>query len=393
MADDVRRPATVRTVAVSQARLRLPTAALSAAVEAAAAATTPREVAEAALAPLVSLAGVRAGAVVEVDPRPWTRQVLITASSGYDCGPAGTMAAGSALPLDSGMLVTEAVRRSRPMAQGPGPGWVAVPFGGTPTAGALLLSLHAAPPAPGDVALLGRTAETVGRALRRARATDRQRAELAALETGLSVPDSLPSSRLAIRCLPRTGRTCGDVVEIVREDGVTWLLVADVVGSGSRAAVTAHALRSAFRAALVLTDEPAAVLRALDRAAEDGPESFATAVVVRLQAGIATAASAGHPSPLVLGDEGVRELHVPPAGPLGCGLLHDPVATTSSVAAGEVLVAWTDGLVDRDIDVDVAPLLARRVRGDVDGIADGLLADCSRHGPPRDDLSLLVLEV
>lgn len=360
----------------------------SSCAEGAAAARDRFDVATAVLRPLVALPGVRAGAVVQVHDRD---AVTVTASLGYDCG---TMDAGSRLPMASGLPVTEAVRRTRPVVRGDGPGWVALPFGGTPSTGALLLSLTSPPPGPDGLGTLLAVARVLGQALERAAEAEQQLGELAALQARLAALEPRSGTSYAARCRPYDGDTCGDVIDAVStEAGVSWLLVADVAGSGPRAAVTAHGLRAAFRAALALTSSPGEVLRALDRAVDDGPEGFATALVLRREGTRAVAATAGHPPPLLSGPQGVREAGLPAAPPVGCGLLvDDPPTRELHIGEDELLLAWTDGMVDRDVEVDLASVL-RRIdpRRPVDDVADEVLRACEQHGRPRDDASLVVV--
>ena len=66
--------------------------------------------------------------------------------------------------------------------------------------------------------------------------------------------------------------------------------------------------------------------------------------------------------------------------------------------AGTVLVAYTDGLIERrdeDLDsgIERLRLALESAPDDVDGIADHLLANCIGNRPTDDDVALVVVRV
>ena len=353
------------------------------AVAALAAADTPADAADAALRPLLRLAGVRAGAVARA-ARPGTDPVLL-ASRGYDCT---TMAVGTRLPRDAGMPVTECVRTGQLQVVGTGPSWVAVPAG---PATALLLSLTGPPPADADLARLARLGDALAGALQRALRSDDARTRLAVLETGLAVTPA-PAEGLVVRSLPARQPLCGDVVEQVVDGAQRWVLVADVCGSGHTAAVSADRLRAAFTACAPGATGPADVLGRLDRALRCGEEDFATALVLQVRDGGLVLATAGHPAPLLVPGGRVA---LPPAAPLGLRL--DGPWTPSAevavaVAAGTRVLLATDGLVDRGAEVDLDAVVGALPGGlDADALADAVLAGCEAAGPAQDDVTVAVL--
>lgn len=378
--------------------LVVPDALLLTALSGAAGADDPAELAAAALAPLCALPGVRAGAVLSAaDERA---HPVVVASCGYDCD---TFVPGAVLPRDAGLPVTEAVRAGRSVVTGgreQGPSWVAVHLPG-PGRGssALLLSLSGPVPGEASLAVLERLGALLAPVLDRAARSARARADLALLEEGLAAP-ATAAPGLAVRSRPFAGRLSGDVVELVYDGPVRWVLLADVSGRGPAAAVAATRLRSAFRAAAPGSTVPTQVLAALDRALAGGEEEFATALVLRVAQGRVLVASAGHAAPVVRTDSGVSTLPVVPAAPLGLRV-DGPWAHAGDLAAdlpaGALLVACTDGLTDRLTDrhgeVDLAGLLARLPadRGP-HGVAEAVLAGCEAAGPAEDDATLLVLE-
>ncbi len=354
----------------------------------------PGEVAAAALAPLCALPGVRAGALVSA---PTGRaDPVVLGAQGYDCD---TFAPGVVLPRGAGLPVTEAVRTARSVVSGgreQGPSWVAVHVPG-PGEGssALLLSLHGPVPGQESLAVLERLGPLLAPVLARTARSARSRADLTVLEEGLAAPPTAAPG-LAVRSRPFEGRLSGDVVELVYDGAARWVLLADVSGRGHAAAVAATRLRSAFRAAAPGAAAPTGVLAALDRALAGGEEEFATALVLRIAAGRVVVASAGHAAPLVRTDAGVSALPVVPAAPLGLRV-DGPWSPAGDVEvaldAGALLVACTDGLTDRDGEVDLEALLGSlpAARGP-HGVAEAVLAGCEAAGPAEDDATLLVLE-
>lgn len=177
--------------------------------------------------------------------------------------------------------------------------------------------------------------------------------------------------------------------------GPLGIVVGDCVGHGLEAASRMGQLRSAARALLLRSGRPADVLDGLDAFARTLPGAEMATVlcgVVDPDAGTFTFSSAGHPPGLVLhpdrtvtwlvGGRG-RPLTVP-AGPR-------PEAVVP-VAAGDVLVLCTDGLLERRgtslrdrLDL-LASVLADLPDPDAapDVLADALLARMAPDGSPDD---------
>ena len=347
------------------------------------------EVAEAVLPLLLELPGVRAVAVVE---RSGT-DVVVQGSAGYDCG---SMGPGARLPLDAGLPVTEAVRTGRTVLRGPGPSWAAAPFGRR-GAGALLLSLHAPPPA--DLVPVEVLSRAVGQALDRVRRTEHALADLAVLTAGALAPaagDGDP--HVALRAVPLEGSAGGDVLLPLPDGrGGTWLVVADVCGSGLAAALVARSVATAVRALAPYAPGPAALLADLDRSLRPVvvPGAFVTALVVHLTPAGTSAASAGHPPPLLLAKAGARVLDVPPGVPLGLETgRQDAYAAVDLVLPPDaLLLLHSDGLGDREGARGTEPLalLSGVPHGEPAAVADGVLAAAAAVGPPADDVALMVV--
>jgi serine phosphatase RsbU (regulator of sigma subunit) len=141
---------------------------------------------------------------------------------------------------------------------------------------------------------------------------------------------------------------------------VTWV-IGDVAGHGFGEAVVMAQLRNALRAYALDTDDPAEILRRLDRfvTAYLPNDTTATACVLVLDraTGRVRYSGAGHPPPLLLtestGGFATHWLNQAQGLPLGVRETeHRPVAQFT-LAASDTLVLYTDGLVEKpgdDID-------------------------------------------
>ncbi|MEQ4716036.1 SpoIIE family protein phosphatase [Nonomuraea sp. B19D2] len=239
--------------------------------------------------------------------------------------------------------------------------------------------------------------------LRRAHARERQVA-LALQEAMLCCPDLDLHPEIAVRYLPAVGtlNVCGDWYDVVDlPDGCFAVAVGDVVGQGLAAATVMGMLRSALSGAIRAVNEPGPALEVLGLYAGSLDGALATTAV---QAVIDTArcritySSAGHLPPVLLHPDGSCELLDQATDPpLGARLDH----VTHSQAdlpytAGDTLVLYTDGLVERrgeDIDAGLARLtgaVARSGRLGPDCLADDLLARLNISSGACDDVALLI---
>ena len=223
-------------------------------------------------------------------------------------------------------------------------------------------------------------------------------------EVPLSVREAV---QIAVRYQPasdalRVGGDWYDVADLGQ--GRLAVAVGDVVGHGLRAAAVMGQLRSALSALTVADVGPAAAMTALDRVARHSPDataSTAVKVVVDPALDLAIYSSAGHLPPLILRVDGTIHTMNQALGP--------PLAVTQKVVsrplgtamlrAGDTLVLYTDGLVERRgeaLDVGIARLsdaLVRLRELDVDSIADRLLSELPPVSSLRDDIALIVLRV
>ncbi len=214
-------------------------------------------------------------------------------------------------------------------------------------------------------------------------------------------PPEVPGIAVAVRYLAanRGAEIGGDFYDVAPlGQGHVAIAVGDVVGHDITAAATMGQLRSVYRALLVESPAPAAVI---DRLQASWPllglQRMATALFASLDlpSGRLRVASAGHPPPLLITDGHAEFLPVRPSRMLGA-----PPAPAEEwagvVPPGATLVLFTDGLVESrwtDIDAGLARLLSAATRlptTDPDELCDRLLADLA--GTHRaDDIALLAI--
>ncbi|MCW2798299.1 SpoIIE family protein phosphatase [Nocardioides sp.] len=162
----------------------------------------------------------------------------------------------------------------------------------------------------------------------------------------------LPGLEVAARYLlggsgPPAGGDWFDAIPL--PDGRVGLVVGDVAGQGPGAAVAMGQLRTVLEESLSNGVDLVAAVEQLDRRARRMPDAHSTsvcAVALDPATGAMSYCTAGHPPPLVVGSSG-RAAYLPASGsgPLGSGL---PVRVAEHVlAVGDVLVLYTDGLVER----------------------------------------------
>ena len=200
----------------------------------------------------------------------------------------------------------------------------------------------------------------------------------------------------------------GDFYDVLRLDtDLIAITVGDVAGHGATALARMQQLRAAARAYTIQEPGPASVIRRLDRfCARLDPEAIATLWYAEYQpsTGSITYASAGHPPPVLMTHvDPTRLLEIATTPPLGVGVADQlAVEHTAVLPVGGVLVAYSDGLVerhDRDLDEQLALLqgivttageVARAGSAeDLAGeILDALVPD---HEQAEDDVCLLVV--
>jgi PAS domain S-box-containing protein len=167
------------------------------------------------------------------------------------------------------------------------------------------------------------------------------------------LPEALPEiAGWEIAALYRPART-GDEVEVGGDfyDAFRWergwmMLIGDVTGKGVEAAAMTSLVRHGARFVGEHLPDPARIFARLDAALRQQPAlSLCSALCVRIEDDRVTLASAGHPLPMLVTDDGVRMIGS--AGPV-LGAFEDSEWPTEEVVvrAGDVLLLYTDGVTD-----------------------------------------------
>ncbi|MEU6773739.1 SpoIIE family protein phosphatase [Streptomyces sp. NPDC046759] len=259
-------------------------------------------------------------------------------------------------------------------------------------------------PAPFDEDDILLAAELAGRA---AVAIDNARWFQSVRNTALTLQRSLlpehsphhPGLELASRYQPAqaTSEVGGDWYDVIPlAEDKTVLVVGDVMGNGIDAAATMGRLRTATCAYADLDLAPGAVLQHLDKITCDLEHYIVTCLyaVYDPHTGQCSIANAGHmPPALARPGETPRLLDLPAGAPLGVGGVRFET-TAIELRAGDVLVLYTDGLVEtrqHPIDDRLNALLDlldephRPLEETCDVLLHGL-----RHPDDHDDVALLI---
>jgi anti-anti-sigma factor len=195
-----------------------------------------------------------------------------------------------------------------------------------------------------------------------AQATAFEQRYQAALDVVMALQRSLLPERLPV--LPGVGMAArylvadreqgagGDWFDAVPlGDGRVGLVVGDVVGSGTRASAVMGQLRAVMMELFLDGAELPEMLARLDRFVSRVPGAAASTVCLALldpADGRLDYACCGHPPPLVLAaDRQVRYLPVGPGGPLGVAATTATPLQTVWLNAGDVVLLYTDGLIER----------------------------------------------
>ncbi|WP_433338525.1 SpoIIE family protein phosphatase [Spirillospora sp. CA-294931] len=217
-------------------------------------------------------------------------------------------------------------------------------------------------------------------------------------------PRELPGLRAAVRYLPaqRQTRVGGDWYEATAlSDDEVFLAIGDVSGHGLAAAAAMARMRNALSGLACTGAPPDALLTWLNRLVLSRHRSLtASAIAARFRPAtrMLTWAQAGHPPPVLLRD-GKAEMLDAPEGVL-LGALDEPrlEAATTRLEPGDLLLFYTDGLVERR-DRDLSEgfrLLRETVQGrpgaDPDAVIDHVLTTLGAANP-NDDTCLLAVHV
>lgn len=233
-----------------------------------------------------------------------------------------------------------------------------------------------------------------------------QAARVAAETLQASLVPRLPAVAgldLAARYVPSSGRGVGgDWYDVFTLDTRrVAIAVGDVMGHGLQAATVMGRLRSTLRAYALIDDDPAAVLRLLDRTVHRFDEGHFTTVlygILDTVTGHLQLSRAGHLPPLMAGPDRPGVLLDGPVDlPLGVDESHARHTTGVDLAEDAVLCLFTDGLVDAHLaDVDSAlqrmgSVLGRYAGHDAERMCAELMTASLGDQYAVDDISLLVV--
>ena len=282
-----------------------------------------------------------------------------------------------------------------------------VPLGGGADGalGVLVASLNPEVPVNDGFRLfLDVVSTTIGSALDNAARRDRELGEHRAINETLQAAMITPitdTGTIAARYVAAVGNLSvgGDWYDLIELDGHRRaLLVGDCVGHGLEAATAMGQLRSAARAMLLEGRDPASVLEGLDVFAGSVEGAYCATVVcaiINRSTGVITYSRAGHPPPLVSGPLGPRWLEGGLSVPLAVIDGLERQNATASMAVDDVLVLYSDGLVERRgevLDLGLARLataVEAGAGGSVAELADHLLREMLGEAT-NDDVVLIV---
>ncbi len=236
----------------------------------------------------------------------------------------------------------------------------------------------------------------------RAQLWQQERAAATALQRSLlpALLPELPDLEFASRYVPgEGGRVGGDWYDVFELPSARLcVVVGDVVGRGLAAAVTMGRLRSSLRAYALQSDDPAEILRKLDRSVhhfEPGVMATALCAMVEPPYDEVLISSAGHPPPVLArpGREG-ELVDIPADLPLGVDPARPRHSCAMPLARGHSLLLYTDGLVERrgeslDLGLD---RLCRSVRpGSAEAACATIMSELVGSAVAEDDIAVLLV--
>jgi serine phosphatase RsbU (regulator of sigma subunit) len=235
---------------------------------------------------------------------------------------------------------------------------VPLAFGGEVFGALVLCNTDARRFMAADRAFLAQLADLAAQALERARLYEERAYVARTLQAGL-LPERLadiPGMEVAVRyhSIADGGSVGGDFYDCFDISPDRWLVaVGDVAGKGTAAAVLTGLARHTLRAIALRDEHPEEMLRFLNEALrrQSAESAFCTVGCARLDRAAgggfdACLAAGGHPYPLLV-RAGGRAEEVIVRGTL-LGVEADPVLEQVgiSLAPGDTLVLYTDGVVD-----------------------------------------------
>ena len=226
------------------------------------------------------------------------------------------------------------------------------------------------------------------------------------VQRGLMPPAPKPRGvlRMAVRYHP-ANELGGDVYDIVRLEGDRLgILVADISGHGVNSALLAGVVKAIASPLMGAGLEPGPVLAGLDVGIEqffpDGFFCTAFYAILDETTGAIRYGGVGHPPALIVGPRGSRLLESDP-GLLGVGMVGGLDGGSDTLAPGESLLIYTDGLPDAMDPADAAfntdkilAVLEQNHHAQPAEILDQIEKAVARHvapGQPHDDINLVLV--
>lgn len=195
----------------------------------------------------------------------------------------------------------------------------------------------------------------------------------------------------------------GDLYDYVSvDDNALSLLVADVSGHGTHAAMLTGIVKSAFHAAHIHSYEPVAVMNCIaDSLRTFEASRFVTAFAARVNGNSLTYASGGHTPGLLLAPD-AAPTPLDSTGPLISSGFPDPAWESVTIAfePHHQLLLYTDGVIEarsasgmfgQNRVIDAVTRNGHRGRALIDALLDDIRAFTDQR-PLTDDLTLLLAE-
>src|SRR4051794_3369449 len=241
-----------------------------------------------------------------------------------------------------------------------------------------------------------------------ARELESEVAMAAGIQAGLlpAAPPEVAGAELAGLCLP-AANVGGDYYDLIpADDGRLMLLIADVAGHSIGSALLMAMARSVLRREVAGGGSPSEVLAATNQAMYADLVTaglFITMFCARYDPadGQLTYANAGHNPPVLTSEAGTAELDADGAA---IGFLEhvDFEERTETLAAGDALLLYTDGVVEA-IDAAEEPFGEQRLAELVEAMAGAgaeplidavveALNDFTGGGHQRDDITMVALQ-
>ncbi|RYD32977.1 MAG: serine/threonine-protein phosphatase [Verrucomicrobiaceae bacterium] len=194
--------------------------------------------------------------------------------------------------------------------------------------------------------------------------------------------------------------------------GQAGMLICDVMGHGVRAALVVAMLRGLLEKQRGQAGDPGLFLRGLNDGLSSileraGTTMFATAfyAVADLEKGVLRFSCAGHPGPIAIGAEGIRQLADAreEKGP-ALGLIRGVAYPTNELPLHSVdrLVMFTDGVLEAEnrsgepfFEKRLMEIVGRHAADPLDTLLDSILATVLEFSQARqfdDDVCLLAME-